>query len=798
MAAQLLGLSKEITQIREDVSGAFNEQAATHKPIADAATPPPLPTEKAGLPVGSIPAPLTRKPKPETTAHPVIASEERAKQSRSQKQASALKPAQPKKPLLERFPALEMFVGGKLITFVGILLLVTGIGFFVSYAIDHDWINEAGRTAIGLLAGGALIGAAHFLRKNYRAFSSVLIGGGIATLYFTIGYAYHEYKLFTQLIAFTLMVAVTGFAVIMSMAYNRMELAILALIGGFITPLVTKGEANNFVALFTYILILDAGMAVLAYFRNWKPLHILSLCFTVLLFGGWVVAESVGGTLPKTWAIVFATAFFVVFFVMNIANNLKRKARFQWLEYVLILANSFLYYLVGLYIVDLYKGGAYSGLFTGVVAAFHFVFAFLLYRKKSIDKNVIYILIGMVLTFVTLTAPVQLDGNHVTLFWAAEAVLLLWFGQRSNINVVKSGSFVVTLCMIISLIGQWGQAIQGITVHLAGGTQLPLEPLFANRDFIASLFAIASVMLTGHLLKREGKDEHLRLFKVDWFRWEAYRKVFPVFIVPVTYLGIFFELKMQLLSRVGIPSLAIIAVGIFSLLFVVALQVYARYTQSKSDKKQKTGFGLAAFVLSLLFLILHCTVTQQNIIAARNLYLAGQLEHSYPFLLHGITTVLALAVVWLVHKQVQVSEWLKGVRGLFTWVVAASIMFLFSAELDHLMVFGWAEDYSAISAVLHNSQKAGYPIIWGLIAFAFIFVGIKRNVLHARLAALALLGITLLKIFAFDVWEMTQIGRIVSFVSLGVLVLVTSFTYQKLAKVLFAKDAEQALETESK
>src|SRR5690606_30266447 len=143
----------------------------------------------------------------------------------------------------EKHPDLEKFIGENLANKVGIAILVVGIGFFVKFAIDQNWINEIGRVFIGILCGGLLVAIAHRLRKTFVAFSSVLVGGGIAVLYFTIAIAFHEYQIFPQAIAFVLMVVITAFTVVLSLGYNRVELAVFAILGGFGSPfMVSTGE----------------------------------------------------------------------------------------------------------------------------------------------------------------------------------------------------------------------------------------------------------------------------------------------------------------------------------------------------------------------------------------------------------------------------------------------------------------------------------------------------------------------------------------------------------------------------
>ncbi|MEO8760584.1 MAG: DUF2339 domain-containing protein, partial [Bacteroidia bacterium] len=178
-------------------------------------------------------------------------------------------------------PDLEKFIGENLISKIGVAILVLGIGFFVKYAIDQNWINETARAGIGILCGGIVLGFAHKLRKNFKAFSSVLAAGAIAIFYFTIAIAFHQYHLFSQTVAFSIMVVVTAFSILISISYDRIELAALSLIGGFAAPFMVSTGEGNYIALFTYIMILNTGMLVLAYMRKWNLINILTYIFTV-------------------------------------------------------------------------------------------------------------------------------------------------------------------------------------------------------------------------------------------------------------------------------------------------------------------------------------------------------------------------------------------------------------------------------------------------------------------------------------------------------------------------------------
>ena len=238
-------------------------------------------------------------------------------------------PVKPQQPKVKK--DYEKMIGENWLNKIGIAILVIGIGFFVKYAIDKNWIGEVGRVGIGVATGGILMGIAHFLRKKYRAFSSVLIGGGISTLYYTISIAYHDYDLFNQATAFAVMVGITILSTIAAILYDRKELAIIALIGGFTSPFMVQGETGNYVVFFTYIAIINSGMLVLSYFKKWPIISRLALGFTVLFFGTWMFIEDMHGTVRAQWALIFATIYFIQFLGANLLHNFCSKDQFQCL-----------------------------------------------------------------------------------------------------------------------------------------------------------------------------------------------------------------------------------------------------------------------------------------------------------------------------------------------------------------------------------------------------------------------------------------------------------------------------------
>ncbi|WP_246853541.1 DUF2339 domain-containing protein [Rufibacter aurantiacus] len=658
----------------------------------------------------------------------------------------------------------EKFIGENLINKLGIAILVLGIGFFVKYAIDQNWINEVGRVAIGLLAGGALLGVAHRLRKEYKAFSSVLIGGGMAVLYFTIAIAFHEYQIFSQTVAFILMMAITGFTIFLSIAYDRMELAVLALIGGFGSPFMVSTGEGNYIVLFVFILLLNVGILVLAYFKKWNLLNLIAYVFTIILYGGWFSTRVVGvSNAPYAGALVFATLFYLVFFLMNIIYNVKERRRFTGPEIMMLLSNTFLYYGVGMYVMSQVAGGSYRGLFTILLGLFNFVFAYGLYRSNRVDRNLVYLLIGLVLTFLSLSAPIQLEGNYITLFWALEAVLLLWLSQRSGIQLMKHASVLVLALMLGSLSMDW----LDYSISREG------LPLLLNKLFITGLVVIASLTATWLLLAREqATTTPLSRF------YTIYRTLVGLALVLFLYLVLLLELQHQLTHSTLSVDVQIQLLGFFHYLFLLGLLGW-------SQRLANPVYGRIIMGLSVVGLLAYLTNLQPSASYIRNGYLFNQTETLSAFLSHYLPLLTLIVLLAAVLRKVQQQFGFGSRLGKISlWLASAASVFLLSFELVHL----WLLKSHPTSAELHNSmghiRKIGFPILWGVISFVLMMVGMSRKIKTLRIISLTLFFLTLLKLFLFDVRDMTEGGKIAAFICLGVLLLVISFMYQKLKNLI--------------
>ena len=98
-----------------------------------------------------------------------------------------------------------------------------------------------------------------------------------------------------------------------------------------------------------------------------------------------------------------------------------------------------------------------------------------------------------------------------------------------------------------------------------------------------------------------------------------------------------------------------------------------------------------------------------------------------------------------------------------------TVLWVLSSELIHVM------DLSGST----QSHKLGLSIFWGLYALYLIALGIWKKKKYLRIAAIALFSITLIKLFFYDISHLGTLSKTIVFVSLGILLLIISFLYNK-------------------
>jgi len=377
--------------------------------------------------------------------------------------------------------SFELQMGLKWILIAGIVTMVFGVAYFLKYSFEQGWVGPAGRVVMAYVWGVVfLVAGDRFRQKSYKLFGLSLVGGGIATLYFAAFAGFQIYGLVGQVPTLIIMVAVTALACTLSLYYDTIWLAILGLAGGYLTPLMLRTGVPNYPFLFTYLTLLNSAMLLIAMRRGWMALAMLGQA------GGFILAASVvlGNSIHwqflcyvalmavsfmlvsyrKRWYVLGPVSFFVTFFLFYFWYQAHFRPDMFLMASVFI-NTIFLLYSVGPFVYSLMEGQdeqavissqAVIGLATLFAAGFNYdmikdlyrvewvslpfvvyaalfiVFTSRIYSRYRTAGAAFVVYIGYASALLVLAVAFLFSGHWLTVFWAAEAIVLLWLGSMLN------------------------------------------------------------------------------------------------------------------------------------------------------------------------------------------------------------------------------------------------------------------------------------------------------------------------------------------------------------------------------
>ena len=175
-------------------------------------------------------------------------------------------------------PDLEQWFGQRGLLIVGVLALLTAAGFFLKYAIDRGWIAPLIRSLLAIAAGVGLAawGEAR-IGGGLRRFGAAMIGTGGGLAYLGLWAAAGPYGLLEHRIGVLLLAACTVVVTLLALRHEIEGLAIWALAGAYLAPVLLRPHAPNPEAFLGYLEVIGLGTGLLAYTMNWRRTFDLAL-----------------------------------------------------------------------------------------------------------------------------------------------------------------------------------------------------------------------------------------------------------------------------------------------------------------------------------------------------------------------------------------------------------------------------------------------------------------------------------------------------------------------------------------
>jgi uncharacterized membrane protein len=660
---------------------------------------------------------------------------------------------------------IESLVGGSWFNWIGIIAVTFGVAFFLKLAFDNQWVGPGARVCLGAAAGLALLFVGERLRRRgLRQYAYVLSGGGVLILYLSIYAAYNFYQLVPQPVAFLLMALVTATAVLLSVRLAAPPVAVLGLVGGFLTPVLLSTGVDNEVALFTYVSLLDAGVLAVAYFKRWRSLDFLSFAGTLLTALGWAVSFYKP---QKLWTtLAFLTVFFVLYSLLAVFHNVLPRRRSRWFDVALASANAAFYFSLSyLLLADAGYERATPASLSLLVSAFFTGLFYTAWRFSREDRLLAYGYVGLGVTFFTVALAIQLDLQWVTVAWAVEGLMLTWVSLRSGESAPRHAALAVYGVAVLHWL-----AFDAPEFAFAGGFFVPL----LNQRALSCAVLVGALASGGWLYRRGGAGLGERERSAASTLCALAANGLALVLLTLD-LGDYFERQRALAGGQAsdftldrIRNARQFSLSALWTIYGVTLLAYG----------VRRGFGalryaglalLVAATIKVLVLDLTFYAAPWHVPVLNQTFMAFAL----------LVAAYALAARLYARDSRAGEEERAVVPAL---VVVANLLAVVALSAEAAGYFDAGRGPLADAVRLRDLELAkqlSLSVVWALYGAGLLVAGRVRRLRLLRLMSLALLSLTTLKVFFWDLSSLDRVYRIISFIVLGAILLAVSYLYQK-------------------
>jgi uncharacterized membrane protein len=665
---------------------------------------------------------------------------------------------------------LERYIGENLSNKVGAIITVLGVGIGIKYAIDNNLIGPLTRILLGYAVGFVLFFVSYRLRQQYRELSAVILSAAICIAYYTTYAANIYYQLIPESIAFALLLGITVVTVWQALDYNLQVIAIGGLVGAYAIPFLLSDGTERPILLFSYMALVNCAILYISFWRDWKLVGVLTFILTWYIFSPWAFS---GHQTPLVLSgLLFATLFFGIFTAIYFAEKWVRNTVHLVEDSVYLFANGSLYSVSGFALVSHLQGVTPFYLFVFFNTFIYLVLSYLVFRKTA-QANPFGLFSRAAFFFINLYLVIKFDSPLLTTLCALELVVLFSIGRK--FKLVAYETFFLTLAsgLLLGLglfetgryfryhdkfatiwnkhsISFWVVILALVVIYIihqntrqqADGKVVAIEKVVPRFDLLLLVFI-------GLLVYLYGFNEIAHHFNLAYYN-SYHSNQYPQYFEDLLSFKILWTFD-------------------FTMIFLIVLNgiVLRRVVQIADTSWQ--------IILNLLCIASFLTLGLYELGYLKNLYFtpdfADYERTGWHLGIRYISIALLGILCWSLRAVVHQSKTQLGVltevlplffHGVALWVV--------SSELVHWMEWNGLGD---------RSYKVALSILFGCWSVILVVLGIQKQDKNYRIAGIVLFSATLLKLFSYDLAQLSTIAKTVVMVSLGALLLVISFLYNK-------------------
>jgi uncharacterized membrane protein len=753
---------------------------------------------------------------------------------------------------------VEFFTTGNVVAKVGVVILFFGAAFLVRYAADRGLLPIEYRLIGLVLVSLALLAVGWRLRQTRRAYAMALQGGAVGLLYLTIFAAFRLYGLLPAFLTFALLLTVVTFSVVLAVVQDAKSLAALGTSGGFLAPILASTGSGDHVGLFSYYLILNAGIVIVAWFRAWRVLNWIGFVFTFGIGFVWGAQyyqpELFRSTEP------FLVLFFAFYLSVAVLFALRQPPQLRgYVDGSLVFGLPAISFTMQSVLVrDIPFGRAYSAV---ALSALYLVLAWALRTRHEL-RMLMEAFLALGAAFLILAVPFAFDGHGTAAAWALEGAGLVWIGVRQQRMIARCvgsllliGAGVAFAAVTTTPVSTWPI----LNSRFLGSVAIAIGGLVASRQYAAAgrllrkweppiewallawglmwwagaagaeidrfvpgplqlssvlLVLAVSTLIAATLARRmswvslkhatmsalplvwllalaafddDGDAGPLR--NLGWIAWPAalamsyvvlrfFEDVWPALIARIGHIGtawlFTFLTTWSVAAAVAraVPETPTWGQVAWAIVPSILLVAFVRYGDRITWPVRRHGalYGGVAPLGPLAFLVIWV------------LWACAQAGDAAPLpylpILNPVEIAQAFAIVaastWLIHSRR--AEHLPVSLVPHTLATLGAVSFLaLNAVVARIVHFYLEVPFSLVSLFGSASFQAGISVLWALTALSLMTLASRRALRPIWVVGAALLAALVVKLFVADLSQVGAIGRIISFLVTGVLILVIGY-----------------------
>ena len=445
---------------------------------------------------------------------------------------------------LESLPKLikSYFTEGNILVRIGGVILFFGLAFLVKYAEEHNIIGiEVRLMGIALIALVLLI-LGWRLRLREGSYGLILQGLGVALLYLVVFAAAKLYALLALEMAFIIMFVIVILGSLLAVMQNSLPLALFAITGGFLAPILTS-DGGSHITLFSYYALLDAGIVGIAWYRSWRVLNLTGFFFTFVIATAWGILRYDPSLLESTEP--FLILFFLFYLASSILFTLKQPFRPRgFIDATLVFGLPLVAFALQVSLVEeIEYAVAYSAVIVGTL---YFILSRILFSFEKMRLLAeAFLALGVV--FYTMAVPYALDDQLTGALWVLEGAAIIWISLRQQRAYARLfGEFLQLIALLIFIFSSFIEKTDTAFFHVI---------------FLEYVIVILALFLSAYLL---WKDQE----QLDDFDGES-PKLFLVIALITWLIAGWIETDKLLLPQ-GNSMLIYIAIGATLFAFVAS------------------------------------------------------------------------------------------------------------------------------------------------------------------------------------------------------------------------------------